>query len=64
MKIKKLYTCDICGTDYADKENAAKCEKLHKLVSEIKDTRYSAKYAYPHKILVKFKDGHEIWYKN
>lgn len=22
MKIKKLYTCEICRTDYADKEKA------------------------------------------
>ena len=47
----------------ADKENAIKCEKSHKQVSEIKDTRYSANFAYPNKILVRFKDGHEIWYK-
>ena len=25
--------------------------------------RYSANGAYPHKILVKFKDGHDIWYR-
>lgn len=29
MKEKKLYTCEICNTDYADKEKAKQCEKGH-----------------------------------
>ena len=32
MTEKKLYTCDICKTDYADKEKAKDCEKNHKLL--------------------------------
>ena len=28
MKIKKLYTCEICRTDYADKEKAGSVEKI------------------------------------
>jgi len=32
MKEKKLYTCEICNTDYADKEKAKQCEKGHKLL--------------------------------
>lgn len=63
MEVKRLYTCEFCRSDYADKENAIKCEKTHKKVSEIKDTRYSAGFAYPYKVLVKFEDGHEIWYR-
>ena len=27
MTEKKLYTCDICHTDYANKADAQKCEK-------------------------------------
>ena len=27
---KTLYTCQICNTDYADKEKAIACEKGHK----------------------------------
>lgn len=27
MRGKKLYTCEICNTDYADKEKARQCEK-------------------------------------
>lgn len=34
--IKKiLYTCQICNTDYADKEKAIACEKSHKALEEI-----------------------------
>lgn len=59
MKEKKLYTCDICNTDYADKENAIKCEKNHKLlekatiVGEYKPAGMIPS-GEPHKILVKF----------
>lgn len=28
MTEKKLYTCDICHTDYADKDRAKECEKI------------------------------------
>lgn len=34
MTEKKLYTCDICKTDYADKEKAKQCEKNHKLLEK------------------------------
>jgi hypothetical protein len=34
MKEKKLYTCEICNTDYADKEKAKQCEKEHKLLEK------------------------------
>lgn len=34
MKEKRLYTCDICNTDYANKEDAIKCEKNHKLLEK------------------------------
>lgn len=63
MKVKKLYTCEICKTDFAEKESAIECEKSHKQIEAIKDTRYSANMPYPHKVLIKFKDGHEIWFK-
>ena len=42
MKKKELYTCEICGTDYADKANAMACEKAHKKVDTAKITgRYT-----------------------
>lgn len=34
MREKKLYTCEICNTDYSDKEKARQCEKSHKLLEK------------------------------
>ncbi len=59
MREKKLYTCEICNTDYSDKEKAKKCEKGHKLlekatiVGEYKPVTMVPK-GEPHKIRVKF----------
>lgn len=33
MKTRTLYTCEICHTDYANKEKAKDCEKGHKLLA-------------------------------
>ena len=30
MKIKTVYTCELCGTSYNDKNRAEQCEKTHK----------------------------------
>lgn len=65
MREKKLYTCEICNTDYAEKETAVKCEKNHKLlekatiVGEYKsmNMRMNGK---PYKIRVKFP-GDSVW---
>lgn len=59
MREKKLYTCEICNTDYSDKEKAKKCEKGHKLlekatiVGEYKPVTMVPE-GEPHKIRVKF----------
>lgn len=59
MTEKKLYTCDICHTDYADKEKAKECEKNHKLlekatiVGEYKPKNMMSD-GVPYKIRVKF----------
>lgn len=63
MTKKELFTCDICRTDYANKADAMKCEKDHTVSTVIKDFRYHAHEKYPHKIEVKFTDGHTIWYR-
>ena len=34
MREKKLYTCEICNTDYSDKGEAIQCEKSHKLLEK------------------------------
>lgn len=63
MTEKKLYTCDICHTDYNSKEAAQKCEKEHKRIDTVKDFRYNAHSPYPTKIHVKFTDGTTQWYR-
>lgn len=37
MKEKKLYTCEICHTDYAEKFACKQCEQNHKTNLAIKD---------------------------
>lgn len=62
MTKKELYTCDVCHTDYANKEDAKKCEKEHLNCVEITDTRIHAHMKYPFKIAVKFSDDSIKWY--
>lgn len=63
MKEQKLYVCEYCGTQYKEKLKASDCEKGHKKVSGINDTRYHAMCDYPDKVQVTFRDGTSIWYK-
>lgn len=42
MTKKELYTCDICHTDYCNKEDALQCEKDHLKCVKITGTRYNA----------------------
>lgn len=64
MTEKKLYTCDICHTDYNDKERARQCEKNHKLlekatiVGEYKPDSMMPT-GVPYKIRVKFPGTNE-----
>ncbi len=60
MTEKKLYTCDICKTDYADKEKAKECEKNHKLLETaefvgVYKSKGSIPEGVPVKIRIKFK---------
>ena len=68
MKKKELYTCEICGTDYADKANAMACEKAHKKVNTAKITGKFKPIAMhpsgvPYKLEVVFADGTAAVYK-
>lgn len=63
MTEKKLFTCDICHTDYAKKEDAVNCEKEHCKIGKIADMRCTPHMKYPHKISVEFSDGTRRWYK-
>ena len=62
MKEKKLYTCEICHTDYADKNRCRECEKSHNTNLQIKTL---GKYkpigvcsdGFPYSITVSTADG-------
>lgn len=65
MKVKKLYTCEICKTDYASPEKAFECEKNHKLLETativgVYKSMNSVKEGVPTKIRVKFKGVDEF----
>lgn len=60
MTEKKLYTCDICKTDYASKEQAIECEKNHELLETativgVYKSMHAIPEGVPAKIRVKFK---------
>lgn len=68
MKEKKLYTCEICHTDYASKSYAEFCEKSHKTtkgasITEVYKPVTMCKDGYPIKIFFTFADGTTIMYK-
>lgn len=43
MKEKKLYTCEICHTDYAERFACKQCEQNHKTKLTIKSMRFKPK---------------------
>lgn len=67
MKKETLYRCEICNTQYADKDKAMQCEKGHKIPSSVVGTRYLAMKSdmsgYPNCVDVTFTDGTTQRYK-
>ena len=67
MKVRVLYKCEICGVEYADKDEALKCESFHKKPKKVKGLRYNgmnvSQYPYPATIIVEFDDGKQLEYK-
>lgn len=68
MREKKLYICDICGTQYGLKDAALCCEKNHKNPVKIINSRYLSKAknekGLPETIAVEFDDGSVVTYKH
>lgn len=69
MKIKTMYTCEVCDTNYEDKNKAELCEKTHKVV-EIERAEYlpynscnNDLKGFPLRIWVRAKDGTCAVYK-
>lgn len=67
MKTVQTYQCEVCHTEYAKKEDAAGCEKNHKIPQTIAGARHIPKgqngTGYPITITVRMSDGKEITYK-
>ena len=70
MKEKKLYTCEICHTDYANPKEAEACEGSHKLtrgkgfkIEGVYQPRKMCPAGVPVKLWVTFPDGSRILYR-
>ena len=67
MKEVKLYQCEVCGTQYASKENAKKCEEFHAKGLKIDELFYKgmnqATEKFPVKIWIKDKTGEGRLYR-
>ena len=70
MKIKTMYTCEVCGTNYEDKNKARGCEKTNKVGLEIEradylpyNSRDNDFKGFPLRIWVRAKDGTCAVYK-
>lgn len=67
MKQIVLYTCEHCGYQYANKLDAQKCEKNHKIPVGVKNAKYTCigvdETGYPIRVTIVFSDGSERCYK-
>ena len=67
MKTVQHYICETCGTEYADKEQAQRCEKNHKKIDRIVESRYLSysqdQTGLPQTITVQMSDGKKATYK-
>ena len=61
MKELKLFVCEVCGTNYKDKEACLECERSHIKPKKIVGARYiplkDNKAGYPMSIDIEFEDG-------
>lgn len=67
MKELKLYQCEICGTQYKEKNECKECEKRHIQPKKITGTRHLSykknQKGYPVSITVEMEDGNTVTYK-
>lgn len=67
MKEVKHWVCEICGTEYKDKDTAENCEKCHKIPIAITNQRYVSKLqngaGYPVALEIQMSDGTFQTYK-
>lgn len=67
MKQINLFVCELCGTQYADKQKAKDCEANHKIPEKIESCRYNSKNqnekGYPLSVSIRFKNGEVVQYR-
>lgn len=66
MKEIITYQCEICGTQYAEKNRAKECEKAHAKPLTVTPVRYNALLndgTYPPIVNVQFSDGTTLRYR-
>lgn len=68
MKEQKLYVCELCETQYKDKQKAIACENMHKKPVKVGNAAYHAckcdADGYPDRVEIEFSDGSKKWYKH
>ena len=67
MKIRILYLCEGCRTEYSNKEDAINCERTHEQSLTISNKKYlgykNDHNMFPVKIQVANDDGRTCWYR-
>ena len=67
MKERRLFVCEQCNTEYADRKKAKSCEDSHKTKFKIKNMRHVAinnnKTGFPVTVTLEAEDGSIKTYK-
>lgn len=67
MKELTYYQCEVCGTQFNDKEKAKECERSHRKIIRTISAKYrpytSSKDGIPDSVILRFDDGSETRYK-
>ena len=64
MKEKRLYTCEICHTDYNSQKQALECEKNHCPNINAVEMRFRPHLSLPTTLTVTFANGETATYKH
>lgn len=67
MKAKTLYTCELCHTDYADRQDAIRCEATHQVKLTIAEAKYQPvainRGGFPIRITLRGENGRSALYE-
>lgn len=67
MKKVEYYICEVCGTEYREKEKCIRCEKAHKKPEGIAGMDFASitqdSSGYPARVHIAMTDGETITYK-